>query len=85
MKTVILNNGFTSENRSEIASEVANILGKNSDNDFQTNDDMIIEYQSENHFIDYDFPQLIDEPVYWYIDSINYNNDGTIKSVDIDC
>jgi hypothetical protein len=72
MKTVILSNGFKSENKSEIANEVANILGKNSDNDFQADGENIIEYES-------------DDSIYWYIDSVKYYDDGTIHSVNIDC
>ena len=41
MKKVILNNGFSSGKESEIATEVANILDRNSDNSFDTNDGAI--------------------------------------------
>ena len=72
MRTVILNNSFKSENKREIANEVAKILGKNSDNDFQADGENIIEYES-------------DDSVYWSIDSVKYNDDGTIHTVNIDC
>lgn len=72
MKEVVLNNGFASENRSDIAIEVANILGKNNDNDFQQDGENIIEYQAE-------------DSITCHIDSIKHNLDGCIYSVNIEC
>jgi hypothetical protein len=72
MKSIILNNGFNSQDDYEIRVEVARILEKNSQNSFDTNEDSIIEYTDE-------------DSIYWNIVNVNYNEDGTIKSVDLDC
>jgi hypothetical protein len=74
MRTVILKS--ESKSKEELAIEIANILnndGRNV-NDFQSDGEEIIEYDNE-----------INYSVYWHIAKINYNINGTIKSVDLDC
>jgi hypothetical protein len=74
MRTIILNDGFASENMNEIAVQVAEILNRNGENDFQADGAEIIEYTDDEY-----------DSYLWVIDSVQYNNDGTVHSVNIDC
>jgi hypothetical protein len=74
MKTVILNDGFASDSLSDIAVRVAEILGRLSENDFQADGENIIEYTDDEY-----------DSYLWVIDSVQYNSDGTVHSVNIDC
>jgi len=94
MKTIIINKSDIDNSRLE--DKVAEILNReNSLSDFQVCEDEnlvadyrdIIEYDlfeptkemEENEKIEYN------DPIYWHIVNTNYNEDGTIHSVDLDC
>ena len=72
MKEVTLSNSTKADNLQAVAIEIANILGANSDNDFQADGENIIEYEEE-------------DSVYWSIDHVSWNEDGTASHAQISC
>ena len=78
MKTVIVN---TSKfNHLSIEEAICSILSENSQNDFQVSDELINDYKA---IIEYD--NEAETSIDWYIVETNYNEDGTLYSVDLDC
>ena len=77
MKTLNLSNSTKAENLVEIANEACNILNSDADEnqDFQVDGEDIIEY---------DLTEEID-PIYWKIDTVAWNEDGTASQVNLDC
>jgi len=76
MKEVTLSNSTKADNLQAVAIEIANILGANSDNDFQADGENIIEYEEEEEE---------EDSVYWSIDHVSWNEDGTASHAQISC
>ncbi len=72
MKEVILSNTTKAEKLEAVALEIAKILGQDAENDFQADGEVIIEYEEE-------------DSVYWSIDDVSWNEDGTASHARISC
>lgn len=75
-KQVIINNGFTSENKNEIAIEVAKILNKNN---FNRNNFASFLFASEGSIIELRLCRV----TIWKVEYVSYNDAGIIDYVDL--
>ena len=74
MKTITLSGTVQADDIQAVSCEIASILGANSDNDFQVQKPYIIEYDAEEQ-----------DSVYWSIDHVSKNEDGTASHAKISC
>ena len=75
MKTIIINKSILEE---DLPFAIACILNEDCD----SNIDFCAE--TNGNIIEYDVTEK-EDPIYWTISEIHYNEDYSVKSVDIDC
>ena len=75
MKTIIINKSILEE---DLPFAVACILSNNCEPSVDFN------AETTGTIIEYDLTEKVD-PIYWKISEVSYNEDGSVKSVDIDC
>lgn len=77
MKTIEINDGFASDDKAQIMTKVAQILGADAKSDFKIDENgNILEYKPDD--------DRANEPIVWKIKRVRFNDDNTVLSVDID-